>query len=191
MKAIDDNGWEEVRIAAEEMFTVWEDGAELEWAEEAWQHLYAAGLVGGESALETTASNLRLVTLARVYQEFCGLVWDVNPDTPIAYLAENLEIDPVALGILAAMQGVNQFEECADELALHEAALIAASDGQRIDIADCLKKAYGGDAALYSRLWHTRSADADAEDDGEGDENADSSANSFGLNYVMNGFQNG
>jgi hypothetical protein len=70
--------WDEVEEAASKMFNVWLDGQELNWAKEAWNHLSAAGLTSRETFLEETKSKLRLVTLARIYQEFCGLAWDEN-----------------------------------------------------------------------------------------------------------------
>ena len=42
-----DTGWEEVELAASRMFNVWAFGSELKFAEEAWGHFHAAGLVGG------------------------------------------------------------------------------------------------------------------------------------------------
>lgn len=191
-----ETGWEDVRGAAAEMFNVWEDGAELAWAEEAWGHLHAAGLAGDGTVVGTTAAHLRLVTLARVYQEFCGLVWEETPDTPIEYLAEGLEIDPVALGILAALEDRTLFDEFVDDSELREAALTVVSDGQRTEIFHCLEAACGGSSKLYSRLWHTRSAESGAVDeedafDDDGAEFEGTSANSFGLNFVMSGFRDG
>ena len=113
--------WEEVESAAPKMFSVWVDGTELEWAKEAWSHLTAAGLVGATTILDITTANLRLVTLALIYQEFCGFAWDENPETPVDYLAEDLEIDPVALGVLAAKADPNGFEEFTDDYELREA----------------------------------------------------------------------
>jgi hypothetical protein len=55
------------------MFNVWIDGTELKWAKEAWKHLAKAGLTEATTILEITATKLRLVTLARIYHEFCGL----------------------------------------------------------------------------------------------------------------------
>jgi hypothetical protein len=46
-----------------------------------------------------------MVTLAKSYQEFCGLAWDEDPETPIGYLTEELHIAPVAIGVLASSTG--------------------------------------------------------------------------------------
>ena len=181
------NSWEEVEEAATSMFHVWTDGSELLWVREAWGHLHAAGLVSGETMLEVTASRLRLVALARIYREFCGLAWDEDQQTLLDYLAEHLGIDPVALGLLASAAGTQQFLEAADESELRKAALEAVTDSQRAGIFECLRTAYGSDVNLYTRLWHTRSARA--ERDSEGDEFEVNGANSAALDYVMNGFQ--
>ena len=181
-----ERSWEEMELAAAKMFSVWVGGLELEWAKEAWGHLYAAGLVGGETILEATAGRLRLVTLARIYQEFCGLAWDEHPETPLDYLAENLEIDPLALGILAAAGQADKFDDAMNEYELREAALSAVTDGQRSEIFQCLKAAYGNDVQIYTRLWHTRCAVA--EKDSQDEEFAVTSANGAALDYVIHGF---
>jgi hypothetical protein len=131
MNGADESGWSDVSDAAGKMFNVWVDGHELEWAREAWGHLHPAGLEGEETCLKVTAAKLHLVTLARVYQEFCGLAWEENPETPVDYLAEDLDMDSVALGILAAASSDSEyFKDAVEDHELREAALLAASDGR-------------------------------------------------------------
>ena len=200
MNATNDNGWEEVQHAAAQMFSVWVNGTELEWAKEAWNHLHAAGLASGETILEVTAAKIRLVTLARIYHEFCGVAWEENPETPVNDLAENLEINPTALGILVPKGKIEQVD-CSIDYNLREAALIEVTDSQRREIFRCLKAAYGGDVQLYTRMYHThprwaevsRDEDSDEErdEDTEGDEFEVNEGNSHALSYVMNGFQEG
>jgi hypothetical protein len=187
MSATDKIGWEEVEDAAAKMFSIWVDGNELKWAREAWRHLAAAGLTGATTILEITATKLRLVTLARIYEEFCGFAWDENPETPVDYLAENLEIDPVALGVLAAKAEPNEFEDLTEEHQLREASLLSVTDSQRHEIFECLRAAYGNEFKLYSRIWHTRSVIA--EENVEGDEFEVTGANSSALEYVKDGFR--
>jgi len=138
--------------------------------------------------LKVTAAKLHLVTLARIYQEFCGLAWDENPDTPVEYLTEDLNIDPVALGILSASSDSENVNDAVDDHELLEAALTAASDGQRQEIFEQLKAAYGSDVALYARIWHTRS-----NPDGQhaNEEFEPTAGNCIALQYVMKGFQDG
>ena len=149
--------WDEVEDAASKMFNVWGAMYELDWAKEAWGHLCAAGLTSRQTFLDETAAKLRLVTLARIYQEFCGLAWDEDPETPIDYLAEDLHIDPLAIGVLAGSIGRDELEEAGEEYELHQAALTVVTDNQRQEIFECLKAAYGNEFKLYSRIWHTRS----------------------------------
>ena len=189
LNADDESGWSDVSDAAGKMFKVWVDGHELEWAREAWGHLHPAGLNGEETVLKVTAAKLHLVTLARVYQEFCGLAWEENPETPVDYLAEDLDMDSVALGILAAASSDSEyFKDAVEDHELREAALLAASDGQRREIFEQLKAAYGSDVALYARLWHTRS-NPDGQHANEEFEPA--AGKCMALQYVMNGFEHG
>jgi hypothetical protein len=187
MSATDKIAWDEVEDAAAKMFNVWVDGAELKWAKEAWKHFAKAGLTEGSAILEITATKLRLVTLARIYHEFCGLAWDENPDWPVSFLAENLEIDPVALGILAAATpDRNDFEDLTEDDGLIDQALMAVVNSQRHEIFECLSTAYGDAIKLYTRIWYTRSPAA--EKDSEYDEFRVTDQNAAALDYVMNGF---
>jgi hypothetical protein len=180
--------WDEVEHAAAKLFNIWVDGNELKWAEEVWRLFAVAGLTGAETLMEETASKLRLATLARVYHEFCGLAWEEDPDWPANYLTEDLEIDPVALGILAGgTDRRNEFEELTDDVSLLDEAILAVVDSHRTEIFDCLKLAYGNEFKLYTRMWHTRSDDA--EKDSEGDEFELTGGNTIALEYVTNGFR--
>jgi hypothetical protein len=184
----DDIQWEDISKAASNMFRCWYGDGEIRWVKECWGHFQEAGLAGNATSLEGTASLLRLVCLARIYEEFSGLAWDENPDTPISYLTEDLTLDPVALGILGAQASPDAFDDLEDESELRDAAITAATDAQRSEISDCLAKAYGGDVQLYSRMYHTRGSDEDAND---GYEFEVTGPNSVALSYVMNGFQQG
>jgi hypothetical protein len=143
-------------------------------------------LTNGNTVLETTAARLRLVTLGRIYEEFCRLAWEENPETPLEYLAEFLEIDPVALGILASTGSTDDITDAIDEFGLRVAALQAATDSQRKVIFQCLEAAYGGPVKLFSRLWHTRADAAEADDDLPEFEPVP--GNCSALEYVQNGF---
>lgn len=181
-------GWDDIRDAVPKMFHVWMGDGEIVWVWECWQYFGDAGLTGNTTALETTATFLRLVTLARIYEEFCGLAWEENADSPIDDLAEYLEIDPLALGILAAHASRDSFDDAAEDYELREAALLAAPEAQRQEIFDCLSKAYGSDVQLYSRMSRTNGS-ADGEYDG--DEFDVTGANCMALSFVTNGFRHG
>lgn len=188
-----DTGWERVSHAARRMFNVWVGGSELAWAKEAWRRLHTSGLASDATILEDTASKLRLVALARIYEEFCGLAWDENPETPLNYLAEDLDIDALALGVLAGGTEA-ELEDEADEYKLREAALVAVTNHLRRDVFQCLESAYGGFNQLYSRLWCTSPSAAVTEEDEPyaiGEEFEATPTNAAALSYVMNGFRYG
>lgn len=178
--------WEDIEPAARKMFHVWMGDGELEWVKECWQHFAAKGLTGNTTALEITATYLRLVALARIYEEFCGYAWEENPETPVDYHAEHVEIDPLALGILAARSGDDSFDEAGEDYELREAALLAATDAMRAEIFDCLSAAYGGAVMLYARMSKTNHS-ANEEDDE--DEFEVTGSNSSALQFVTDGFR--
>jgi len=180
--------WEDVATAASKMFHVWCGDGEIKWVEECWRHLGEAGLTEKTTLLEETATYLRLVTLAQVYEEFCGCAWDENPDSSLSDFADELEINPLALGILGATASPDAFDDAAEDYELRNAALFAISDSQRPEIFACLCKAYGGDVQLYSRMSKTNQS---ASDEDDGDEFEVTGSNGVALSYVMNGFRQG
>jgi hypothetical protein len=178
--------WSEIEAAASKMFAVWSGGGELAWAKECWGYLTPLGLTLNTNPLDMTTSLLRLVALARIYEEFCGYAWDENPGSSAHTLAEDLEIDPVALGILAGQLPDQYFDEATDEYELREAALIAVTDSMRPELFANLVNAYGSENKLYSRMAKTNH-DPDEEDDN--DEFEVTGPNESAYNFVMSGFR--
>jgi len=177
--------WSDIEPAARQMFRVWMGSGEITWVKECWKHFEHKGLTRNTSPLEQTATHLRLLALVCIYEQFCGYMWDENPDTPLSYLTENLSIDPLSLGILAGSASPGSFDEECDEDELREAALGVAIDAMRDEIHSCLAEAYGGSVALYSRMSKTNRA-ANHEDNGS--EFEVTGSNSSALQFVTQGF---
>jgi hypothetical protein len=180
--------WVEVEDAAAKMCRVWRGEGELKWARECWGHLTAVGLTRDSTIVERTETLLRLVALASIYQEFSGLAWDEDSETPLDYLAEDLDIDAVALGLLAAAASEGEFDDVEDEVELRAAALQVAVDAQRASLFTCLSDAYGSSVALYSRMFKTH---PEAENDGSCSEFEMTASNASALQYVTDGFRRG
>ena len=180
--------WADVSEAASRMFDVWCGGGEILWVEECWNHFGKAGLTRNATPLEATESLLRLVSLARIYEEFCGLAWDENPETPISYLAEDLDIDPLALGILGGQSSADAFWDAESSHELQRAALTAATTAQRQEIYNCLVNAYGGVTELYSRMSATNQSSQEENDTDEFDVTG---PNMDAFNFVSCHFQQG
>ncbi len=177
--------WEEVQDAAEKMLRIWVGGGEAEWAQECWSHFRAAGLTGAATLLERTESEIRLLCLTKIYHEFCATTWDENPDQPLVELADYLEVNPVAIGILAAKAGFSGDEEDSEHELL-SGALQAASDAQRPLIHACLVKALGGAPKVYERMRRTRGTE-----DPDGDEWAVTSTNAAAFDFIEKRFHHG
>lgn len=181
------------------MFKVWTYGNEFEWARECWGHLQRAGLLDESTLLQYTASKLRLLTLSRVYEEFCGLAFEVSSDPYITCQAEELCLDKVSLGILAAQYApqAQLDEDFTDyEQSLEELALIEVTTHQRQEIHRCLCNAYGSSAQLYKRMYYTRTIDYEDDEEDDEDYGRDEHLEVTGLNvrafcFVEHGFNHG
>lgn len=158
--------WDEIEKAASKMFNIWTSGGDLAFAKECWGHLTAAGLTDDDTIVVRTETYLRLVALRLTYSEFCAKKWDQNEETEITYLAENLEIDRLALGLLAHPHIEHGGVSFDDKYELHEAALTAATEVVRSETFECICRAYGGQLGLYQRLSRT-AGNASLDDDSD------------------------
>jgi len=132
--------------------------------------------------------------LGKVYEEFCAVKWEENPDRSLEMLAESLDIDRLPLGLLAAKVGHQSDHEyhlydTDDDYRLYENALLAASAQLRKELFACLRNAYGDEGKLYARLCRTAVGLDPA--DGEATEDAfEFTDNNFrAYEYVTNGFK--
>jgi hypothetical protein len=186
--------WDDVKVPASKIFDIWSSGGDLEWAQEAWAHLTAAGLTSIYSHVDRTNVNLRLMMLGKVYEEFCAARWEENPDRSLEMLAESLTIDRLSLGLLAAKAGYETDREfhlydTDDEHELYENALLAASAHLRKELFTCLRNAYGDENKLYARLCQTSVGLYPVDDESTEDPFEFTSRNLDAYNaFVTNGF---
>lgn len=186
--------WDDVESAARGMFNIWAGGNELEWAQECWGHFAAQGMNDDSDLWAITRAYLRLLTLGRIYHQFCAFKWDEHTDVSLTDLAEDLEIHGIALGVIAASSARDLIAQSfADPDELHEAALLAVTNSMRQEVFGCLAKAYGGDSGLYLRICRTSSSAEEESDVCEEDRDADefetTNHNCRAFEYVRNGFQ--
>jgi hypothetical protein len=177
------------------MFRVWTSEGDFDWAREAWAHLSKAGLTREFGYLDRTLVSLRLVTLAKIYQDFSGAKWDENPDDSFSELASHVEVDPLALGLFAGSNAsYEDWETFEEEFDLREVSLAAACEALRPGIFECLSKAYGGTTGLYIRLSMTCSGvvsgDDSESDEGESADDLDiTGPNMDAYEFVTSGFR--
>jgi len=159
--------WDEISDAASRIFSIWTSKGDLVFAKESWSHLAADGLTSDDCVYDLTRTFLRLVSLRLLYGEFCATKWDEQSEPPIQFLVEDLEIDPLALGLIAA-HWLEPGSEYLDEFSLRDAALTAAVEGLKPETFSCLLKAYGGPIGFYSRLSRTAGNLDEDDDNGDG-----------------------
>ncbi len=134
---------------------VWTSGGDLSFAKECWSHLAAAGLTSDDSILDLTRTHLRLLALRLIYGEFCLAKWGDEFEAPISFLAEDLYINPLALGLIASGYLEHGEDFLSDEYELHKAALSTATDVLKPEVFSCLISAYEGDIGLFRRMSRT------------------------------------
>ncbi len=177
--------WDDIEPVAKNLFDVWNGGGELQWAKEAWGHLINAGLVDTSNIIELTRSQLRLLTLAFMYDQFCRHAWQESSVEQPSDLSEDMEFDRFALGVLYGM--LDPASDAFDKDELAEEAINEVCVSLRSEIVSCLLSSYGGKSDLYARLWSTRNAadDDDGEDADVFEPDADQLA---GYDFVDQGF---
>ena len=177
--------WEDIRGPASKMFNIWTSGGDLDFAEQAWQFLQAAGLVSGDDIVSKTKSCMVLLALCRIYLAFCEAKWDESADIPISFLAEDLDIDPVALGLLASGEMSKYVQDLYFEaFELRENALVAVTKLLEPQVLECLRTAFGGSTGLYLRLSRTRAND----DEQDGNEFEVTGPNMDAYDFLNHGF---
>lgn len=144
--------WEDIEAAAKHMFRIWVEESDLAFAKECWGHLVAAGLAGDNTIMDRTQTYLRLIALRLIYGNFCEAKCDEPAEDDVAYLAEELPLDELALGLLASEYLGGEAWQFDKEYDLREAALIAISNELRPEVFSCIRKAYGGRDGLYRRM---------------------------------------
>lgn len=179
--------WDEIEEVAKPMFNTWTSGGDLAWGKEAWSHLVKAGLAQEVSFIGRTLVCLRLLTLARIYDEFSAANWDESRNLSFTELADGLWIEDLALGVAATEAGV-EFGAFTDAKEVREACLAGAVDALRNELFQCLSAAYGGAEKLYFRLSATR-AGGDQYRFGEPDDMEPTGTNLDALDYVKRGFR--
>ena len=68
--------WDQIEPVVNEIFNVWDSGADLLLAQYAWEELAAAGQAHYETDLERSDAVVRLLAFGAYYREFCAYAFD-------------------------------------------------------------------------------------------------------------------
>lgn len=177
--------WDDLS-GTEEIFSVWVDGDEIEWAKKSWEILSAHGLTEYENEIERCLVLIRLLCLGVMYREFCYFAWDEYPDIDLADWADEAGINSFRIAQIVG----NEFEPDLDgsERELLEEALKRLILREHSRVYRALVEGFGGKSMLFASLWLTmeKGAMADGWDDEEGEENEDDhyEQNSFSFSLL-------
>jgi hypothetical protein len=145
--------WEEIEDNARNLFRVWVTGSEVEWARRAWVILEDEKLTACDTALGLTRVQVRLLTLAVFYWDFCQLAHEEFWEETDLWLRATE--DAGVSGFRVAQLVDEKFEESefdSDDSDLLQCALIKLIEQERPVIARALIKGFGSEVKLLEAM---------------------------------------
>jgi len=187
--------WGDVEEITTELFNVWGDGGDLEWAKTAWQTLAQAGMTAYTCEAERTICVVRLIGLAAAYREFCVRAFDegssgeweelVTSDLASGYP----RLDSFTLGQLAERRQIDVDNSSlyeSDPPVLSHVILELTKDEYR-SVVDALTDQWG-ENAFFTSLYVSAEPGHDEDDGGEdaGEDPSPSPVTARQIDRVMN-----
>ena len=162
--------WQDIDAGARKIFNIWGSGGDYHFGREAWAHLTTQGLTDDTGLVSRMLALARLIVVRQICEEFARVKWDENAEMELCDYADDLEIDPFALGFTIAKLSATEAFDVDETGDARSAALLAVCAAVRPEVVRCLKDAYGGTKGFYDRLCRTASDD-DENDSDDGDFN--------------------
>ena len=179
--------WKEIEESARRLFNVWLGGKERQWGKKAWEILAACGLTRCTDAIEETGVQVRLLTLAIVYREWCWLAREesCHEGSLVEMAVEDAGINAFRVAQLIGRDFAKRDME-SDQDELLEQALVKLIDRERPVICRALVEGFGGAVPLHNLLGATTRGN-------DSDEDASDSVEDFAsgqaLSWIMQGMQ--
>lgn len=145
--------WEQLEVAAEEMFRVL-GGSEMGWAKRTWELLAERGLTAAPDELARHRAAIRFLTLGRIFHDFCYHAWKRDVEPHLADWAYYLELQPLRIGQLLGPDV--PLKEATSEADALERALEELTRRERPVLFKVLTEALGSPSKVFVALWRTR-----------------------------------
>lgn len=166
MEELESVTWDQVQRYASQLFDVWVDGREQEWAELAWGFLAKGGLTTYRSEVHRTLVYVRLIVMGVMYREFCAKAWDEWDEPDLKEWLDLLDVGPFRIAQLIGPEFQTHSELSEEELL--QVALEQLIERERQVIFRTLAKHFGGKSMLFASLWATNfDFEFDREDEDE------------------------
>jgi hypothetical protein len=181
--------WEDLEDDARNLFHVWVTGSELQWARRAWRILENQKLTAYDTALGLTRVQVRLLTMAVLYWDFCLLAHEEFWEETDLWLRATEDAGLSAFRVAQIVE--KQFEERefdSSESDLLQCALIKLTERERPVVARALIKGFGSEMKLLQAMEaSTNCADADDPDNVEDETRFDPDRAALTLVWIMSG----
>jgi len=147
--------WEDVLLAAEDVFNIWVGRPEMKWAKTAWGHILKAGLADYANELEYCKVCVRFLALADIYYDWCSIAWgEDRSDEPILDASEYFEMRPFRLGQLIGAE--NLLEGYIFPEKIEKDAVCTLVGAARSEVFEAILRGFGGVEELFVSLFNSK-----------------------------------
>ena len=144
--------WGDVKEAANDIFSVWIDQPELQWAKKSWGLIEKYGLTVYENEFERHIVVFRFLILGGIYNDFCCVTWEECFEPEYDGWADIFELEPHIIWQLYA--NLSDWEP--DEDIEERDALVCLVENCRNEVVTALLNGFGNENNLYASLWGSR-----------------------------------
>lgn len=157
--------WHEIAAPAQQIFNIWVEHPELEWAALAWKALDEQGLTRYSNQLEKQQVLVNLLALGFIYHEFCQVAFDETSylkeqiyDLLESFEENELYISSYFMGVMLNSESkLHDLElasiECEREVLPN--LLITAAQNSMDKVAKALTLGFGSRDELFISLWNS------------------------------------
>lgn len=157
--------WDQIAPSVASLFSVWSHDNNIVWVKTAWQALNEQGLTRFKNQQEKQDAILNLLTLARIYHQFCDRAFGITDDSEnlIPMWLDDLEesemyISLVRLGCLLHKEvNTNNDEFLSFDCEANKlpSLLISATNNCIQDVVKALLIGFGSKESLFLGLWNS------------------------------------
>jgi hypothetical protein len=146
--------WHVIKESARICFSIYGDLGEMDWAQQAWDHIVQHGLANYANRLERSRCIICLLSLEGLYEDFCELAWNESANLDYTTYTDGLNLSVFHIGQLVGPD-ITWPEAGNDIYDLYQPIKYLA-DKRRREVSAALVQGFGGDNALFYSLISTK-----------------------------------
>ena len=153
--------WVDLEPVARQVFRIWMDGTELQWAKRAWTILEKGRLNVYTDPASKCQCSLRFLALCDIYLDFAKVAWDEEYESNYLDWMDTLGEPDTVLGYLLNRIGNIDGVDIDDRYSVIQ----SLARSTRKEVFACLRDGFGGAPKFFEDLWLTRHNKRKAEEE--------------------------